>query len=389
LDLFGEVEDLRFAIAPGRVNLIGEHTDYNDGWVLPMAIDRYVGVAFRGRGDRLIRAHSIAYNQTAEIELDRPGQVEDRAWVSYVAGMMWMIAESASEVSGIDCVIDGNVPLGSGLSSSAALEMAIARALCAASEIPWYPRSMARLGQQAEHRFVGVKCGLMDQLASALAEEDCALLLDCRSTAAEAVQIPEAARVVVMDTGARRALANSAYNDRQASCETAVRALRLLEPEVRALRDVDPGLLERARDEMDEPTFRRAKHVVEENARPAAMAGALRAGDLGEAGRLMNDSHDSLRDLYEVSSAELDLITSLARRHPACFGARLTGAGFGGCAVALIRADAADAFVPEVHSAYSAEVDLPSELFVCRPAAGARLLRPAETAENTPPEEPP
>jgi galactokinase len=234
LDLFGEVEDLRFAIAPGRVNLIGEHTDYNDGWVLPMAIDRYVGVAFRGRGDRLIRAHSIAYNQTAEIELDRPGQVEDRAWVSYVAGMMWMIAESASEVSGIDCVIDGNVPLGSGLSSSAALEMAIARALCAASEIPWYPRSMARLGQQAEHRFVGVKCGLMDQLASALAEEDCALLLDCRSTAAEAVQIPEAARVVVMDTGARRALANSAYNDRQASCETAVRALRLLEPEVRA-----------------------------------------------------------------------------------------------------------------------------------------------------------
>jgi galactokinase len=369
-------------LAPGRVNLIGEHTDYNEGWVLPMAIERYVGVAFRAREDRMLRAHSVAFDEVREIDLDAQGVSETPNWSAYVGGMAWVMEMAGLQLSGIDCVIDGNVPVGSGLSSSAAVEMAIARALCAASGLEWSAKEMARLGQEAEHRFVGIRCGLMDQLASAAAERDCAMLLDCRSMATEAVPIPDDARVVVMDTGVRRALAESAYNDRRASCEAAVAAVQRLNPLVKALRDVDADGLEAARHEMGEETFRRARHVIEENARPAAMAVALDGGDFAAAGRLMNDSHDSLRDLYQVSSAELDLITDLARRHPACFGARLTGAGFGGCALALVKADGADAFVSDVHSAYRAEVDLPSEFFACRPAEGAHVVERAHTTQN-------
>ncbi|MCP4661193.1 MAG: galactokinase [bacterium] len=380
-DLFGE-RDVRVAVAPGRVNLIGEHTDYNDGWVLPMAIDRYVGVAFRARDDRRIRAHAIAFDETREIRLDSPEPAADRGWVSYVAGMARVMAASGLELSGIDCVIGGDLPIGSGLSSSAALEMATARALGAAAGVPWSPRQMARLGREAEHRFAGVNCGLMDQLASALAEQDCAILLDCRSQAAAAVPIPATAKVVVMDTGVRRSLAGSAYNDRRSSCAAALEVLQGIDPEARALRDADADLLNAGRSRMDALTFRRAQHVIEENRRPQAMAQALREGRLEQAGSLMNASHASLRDLYEVSSFELDLITDLARRHPACFGARLTGAGFGGCAIALVAAADAESFATDVHSAYRAEVRLPSELFACQPVAGARLLGLKESIVN-------
>jgi galactokinase len=199
--------------------------------------------------------------------------------------------------------------------------------------------------------------------------------LDCRTLATEMAPIPSAAIVVVMDTGARRTLAGSAYNERRASCEAAVRALATLAPEIRALRDVDDALLARGRDLLDETTFRRASHVVVENRRPVEMAAALREADLPRAGRLMNDSHASLRDLYEVSSVELDHVTDLARRHPACWGARMTGAGFGGCAIALVDANRSEAFVAEVRQAYRASVDLPSAFFACRPSAGARLIQ--------------
>jgi galactokinase len=372
-DLFGEGGGMRLALAPGRVNLIGEHTDYNDGWVLPMAIARHVGVAFRPRRDRRIRAHAIAFEETLEVGLEGlepPGQ---KGWLSYVAGMAWAMIDTGLELRGMDCVIDGNVPLGSGLSSSAALEMATARALSAAAEIPWRPKQMARLGQKADNDYVGINSGPMDQLVSAAAEPGCALLIDCRSLETEAIPFPENAAVVVMDTGSRRALVASAYNERRDSCRRAVGAVRLLRPEVQALRDVDDELLEAARSRMDETTYRRAAHVVAEDLRPHALAEALQDGDLGLAGRLMDDSHASLRDLYEVSSPELNRITELARSHPACFGARLTGAGFGGCAVALVATEGVAAFVEEVHPAYEAEFDLESEFFACEPVAGAWL----------------
>jgi galactokinase len=373
-ELFGGPAGPRVAVAPGRVNLIGEHTDYNDGWVLPMAIDRYVTVAFAKRDDHRIRAHAVAFGETREVaiaDLRPPGGSE---WLSYVVGVAWAMAASSLEVSGADLVVDGNVPIGSGLSSSAAIEMATARALCEVSGIQWSPVDMARLGQRVESEFIGVKGGLMDQFTSNLAQQGHALLLDCRSLEVEPVPMPDEAVVMVMDTGAPRMLAGSAYNERRQSCEAAVEALRGLDPGVRALRDVDSELLMAGQSRMDEESFQRASHVVAENERPPAMAEALRRGDLTEAGRLMNESHASLRDLYEVSSAELDLITEIANNHPACFGARLTGAGFGGCAIALVSSADAETFIADVHGAYREKVDLPSAVFTCRAAAGARLI---------------
>jgi galactokinase len=375
-NLFGAAGDLRVTAAPGRVNLIGEHTDYNDGWVLPMAIDRYVWAAFAARSDRKIRAHAVAFEETREFSLDELTARRGSEWSSYVAGMAWAIARSGHDLTGIDILIDGNVPLGSGLSSSAALEMATARALCVASEIPWDPKAMALLGQEAENEFVGVSCGIMDQFASAAAEERCALLLDCRSLEMEAVPFPAGADIVVMDTGSRRKLTSSAYNERRVSCETAVTILRKADPTIEALRDVDRSWLDSVRSHMDEVTYRRASHVIDEIQRPSAMSSALRMGHLELAGELMNESHASLCDLYEVSSFELDLMTELARQHPACFGARLTGAGFGGCAVALVATSGAEPFIREVQSAYRARVGLESELFASEPVGGARLLAP-------------
>jgi galactokinase len=234
---------------------------------------------------------------------------------------------------------------------------------------------MAKLCQRAENAYVGLSCGLMDQYAAAAGRAGAALLLDCRSLEVVPVPLPEDAAVVVMDTGGRRGLAGSAYNERRASCEVAVRALASLRPGIRALRDVDEALLQAGRDLMDATTYARAAHVVVENFRPVAMAEALRASDLVAAGRLMDASHASLRDLYAVSSAELDLMTDLARAHSACFGARLTGAGFGGCAVALVKSSEAGDFAARVAEAYRAKrPELAPALFVGRPEAGARLL---------------
>jgi galactokinase len=331
-------------------------------------------VAFAGRDGRRIRVHSRTFAETRELDLDglRPPGRGD--WSAYIAGVAWALAEAGHQIRGADLLVDASLPLGAGLSSSAALELAAARALCEVSDIRWSAAEMARLCQEAEHSFAGVQCGAMDQLVSALATEGRALLIDCRSLAAEPVTIPREATIVVMNTGASRSLASSAYNQRRSSCQAAVDALRELAPTVESLRDATGVVLSAARDRMDEVVFRRARHVVEENGRVTRAARALRQGDLEQFGRLMDDSHASLRDLYEVSSLELDLATELARAHPACFGARLTGAGFGGCAIALVRASAADAFVREVHDAYRRKTRLPSEFFTTRPARGAHLL---------------
>jgi galactokinase len=364
----------RVAVAPGRVNLIGEHTDYNDGFVLPMAIARAAVIAFRRRADAVLRAESIAFGETKERELASLSPPGGSDWFAYVAGVAWAFASEGLPVCGMDLVVDGDVPIGAGLSSSAALELATARALAAAAGGPWDPARMARLGQKAENRYVGMNCGIMDQFAAAACEEGHALLLDCRSLETRPVVVPEAAAVVVMDTGARRSLAASAYNDRRAACERVVAEIAKQRPEVRALRDVSPAELEAMAPRLDEIDLRRARHVVAEIGRPAALAAAFAKGDLAAAGRLMKDSHASLRQLYEVSCDELDLVTALANRQPSCYGARMTGAGFGGCAIALVAADDVDAFCEEVLFGYKASFDLPAALYPCRPAAGARLL---------------
>lgn len=365
------------AIAPGRVNLIGEHTDYNEGFVLPMAIDRYVCVGFRARPDSRLAVHSMEFGGSHTVDANSiapPSPTGARQWYDYVAGVAVALRTAGRPVLGADLVLHGNVPVGAGLSSSAALELAVALALTSVGGEPWHAVEMAYIARRAEHDYVGVQCGIMDQLTSAASVDGRALLVDCRTLETRLIGIPPTAQVVVMDTGARRALASSEYNDRRASCARAVDALRTIDPSVVALRDASLPLLAASRDRMDEVTYRRALHVIAECARPQALADAFAVNDLEAAGRLMNASHESLRDLYEVSSAELELACALAREHPACYGARLTGAGFGGCAIALVSRDGIDDFIAAVRPRYERRSKLRSTFFGCEPVGGARLL---------------
>ncbi len=371
--VFGR-EPAGIAIAPGRVNLIGEHTDYNGGFVLPMAIDRGVEVAFAARPDDVVRAHAAAYGETATLRIPelQPGRLT--GWRAYIGGVAWAMRAAGLPVAGADLAIAADLPIGAGLSSSAALELAVLRALASASGAAWSAPRMAVLARQAEHQFAGVSCGVMDQLASALGVADSALLIDCRTLDVHAVPMPADGAVVIMDTGVRRSLAATEYNIRRTACERAVAAVRTLTAEVRALRDVDDLLLSRARGRMDPEAFKRARHVVGEIERPVAMAERLRQGDLEGAGLLMRDSHASLRDLYDVSCPELDAMVAAAERQRSCFGARLTGAGFGGCAVALVAAARAEEFIARVAREYARDTGQSGALFVVRPSDGAGLF---------------
>jgi galactokinase len=357
------------ARAPGRVNLIGEHTDYNDGFVLPMAIDRAVWIAARARADRRVVVHSLDFEESAVLDLAAITHADD-GWPEYLRGVAWALGEAGHRLEcGWEGVMAGDVPVGAGLSSSAALELAAARAFAEACGLPWDPAAMARLAQRAENEWVGVRSGIMDQMISASGLQGHCLLIDCRSLATRAVPLPPGVAVVVMDTATRRGLVDSAYNERRAQCEAAARALG-----VRALRDATLARLD-ANAALDPTTRRRARHVVTENARTLDAADALARGDAPAVGALMDASHASLRDDFEVSRAELDAIVAIAREQPGCHGARMTGAGFGGCAVALVDAPAAGALVAEVARRYQQETGLRPALYVCTAAAGASVER--------------
>ena len=364
------------AFAPGRVNLVGEHTDYNDGFVLPMAIGEGIAAAFSARADGVLRVHASDSADTREISLAtlRARKSPVSGWFRYAAGMAWAMQSAGLGLVGADVAIAANLPAGAGLSSSAALELTIARALAAVAGIEWDPPAIAQMAQRAEHEFAGVACGIMDQMAVACAGEGRALLIDCRSLAIRDVELPASARIVVMNSGVRRSLSTSAYNDRRAACERAVSAVRQIDPSVRALRDVDQPLLRRARPLMDDTTFMRASHVVAENTRPDALARALAANDLASAGLIMGQSHISLRDLYEVSCRELDTLIAISGQQPGCYGARLTGAGFGGCAIALVDAEHVAPFTRAIESGYAAATGIHADVIVTRPSAGARLI---------------
>jgi galactokinase len=286
----------------------------------------------------------------------------------------WAMAAAGLPVGGANISTAANLPHGAGLSSSAAFELAIARALAAAAGIAWDPRAVAVMAQRAEHEFAGVACGIMDQMAVACAIDGHALLIDCRSLETRHVTLPPNVRVVVMNSGVRRSLATSAYNERRAACERAVAAVQEIDRSVVALRDVDRPLLEQARPRMDEITFRRALHVVDENRRPEVFAAAIAAADFAAAGETMIASHRSLRDLYEVSCRELDVLVELSIAQPGCHGARLTGAGFGGCAIALVDAESVQSFTAAVAEGFALQIGPQAEVIVSRPSAGVRLL---------------
>jgi galactokinase len=343
--------------APGRVNLIGEHTDYNDGFVMPAAIGLEIRLAIIASDDRRVGVTLDDTGERAAVDLDAIGSPRG-SWIDYVAGTAWSLQTAGHSVRGFRGVLASSLPQGAGLSSSAALEMASALALLGpGSDVGVAER--ARLGRRAENDFVGVQCGVMDQFSSAGGVRDHAILLDCRSLDSRLVPLPlPEIRLVVCHSGSPHKLEASAYNERLAECARAVAAIRGLDPTVRALRDVDAALLERARDRMDDVAFRRASHVVAEDARVLEAERALAAGDLATVGRLFAESHASLRDLYEVSSPELDALVDIAGSVPGVVASRQTGAGFGGSTINLVRADAVETLRDAVERDYRARTGL-------------------------------
>ena len=358
--------------APGRVNLIGEHTDYNGGFVLPMAIDRAIWVAVSARSDRKVVIHSADYGRTAEFSLDtlvRKGG-DDPGWLEYPKGVAWALQEAGYALQGWEGVISGDVPQGAGLSSSAAAEIATLCSFSAVSSFDLDPVERARLGQKAENDWVGMRCGIMDQLISSCGEAGHALLIDCRSLEYSPAPLPEGTAVAVLDTATRRGLVESAYNERRAQCEEACRIFG-----VELLRDISPERLAAEDERLTDIVRRRARHVVGENARTLAMADAMRGGNMERMGALMYESHISLRDDYEVSNDALNAMVEIARSHPACWGARMTGAGFGGCAVAMIRAEDSEAFSRTVMEKYRQATNLAPSVWICAATGGGRVWR--------------
>ena len=371
------------AEAPGRVNLIGEHVDYNDGLVLPFAIDRSVLVVWAHTADRsLCEVRSLDYDDFCLLDPAAFDVLGEEAlfhdWAGYPQAVLFALRSEGQRTRGLDLAIAGDVPQGAGLSSSAAIEVAVAGAFRDAFDLPIDDVALAQLCQSAENEYVGVQCGVMDQFASALSRRDHALLIDCRSLAHEAVPLRLAAAgltIVIANSAVRRELIASAYNDRRRECEAAVSELRqrLGRPELTSLRDVSIADLERTN--IDSISMKRARHVVTEIARVAAAVDALKRDEFGDLGRLMIESHLILRDDYEVSSRELDLLVGLATAQDYVLGARLTGAGFGGCTVNLVRTGAIDAFARDVIASYRERTGLPAVMYVTAPQDGLRTWR--------------
>ena len=359
--------------APGRVNLIGEHTDYNDGYVLPAAIERETVMAGAARDDRTVRVAALDLDRRASFGLDSlERSAGDESGVNYIKGVAAVLESQGRRLRGMDAVIASDIPIGSGLSSSAALEVAAARLWSELDALEMEPVELALAAQQAENEFVGMRCGIMDQMASVLGREGHAVFLDCRTREYRLVPLPsQRALIVICDSGVRRELSASEYNRRREQCEQAVESLRRLSPGIRALRDVDTETLASARGLLDPLLFLRARHVVSENERVLASVEALQHGDLGRFGGLMNASHDSLRDDYEVSCRELDVLVEAARGVPGVLGSRLTGAGFGGCTVSLVEDSAVEGFAADVASHYRRETGRDMGRIVTGAAEGA------------------
>jgi galactokinase len=369
------------AEAPGRVNLIGEHVDYNDGLVLPFGIDRSVLVAWARRDDDAVWAFSLDFDEHARFNLSNVTHAAPGAWANYVRGVAWALIDAGHPPGGVDVAVSGDVPQGAGLSSSAALEVAVAGALRDAFSLPIDDVALAKLCQRAENEFVGVQSGIMDQFASMLSRREHALLIDCRSLEYRHVPLRldgAGLAIVIANSAVRRELVSSGYNDRRRECDEAVGLLgERLGRNVGSLRDVSEDEVERA--ELPDVLCRRARHVVSEIARVAAAVDALERSDFGTLGELMHESHLSLRSDYEVSSGQLDLLVGLATAQKYVLGARLTGAGFGGCTVNIVPVDAVEAFATDVMAPYRERTGLPAVMYVTTPRDGLRAYVPTSS----------
>jgi galactokinase len=364
---FGGAPDL-IAQAPGRVNLIGEHTDYNDGFVLPLAIDRGTVVAARLKGDD-IRVYAADFDQEDRFTFAERLDAPPGDWRNYVRGVVALLAEKEIAPQGMELAIAGDVPQGAGLSSSASLEVAVGLAVSALAGAEMDRTQLALLAQRAENEFAGCACGIMDQLVSARAKAEHALLIDCRSLECRPVPLPKSAAVLIVHSGVERGLVDSAYNERRKQCEAAARHFG-----VQTLRDAEHAHVEGS-GALDERVLRRARHVVTENARTVEAADALAGDDMAGLGRLMAESHDSMRDDFEITTPEIDRLVALLQREIGdAGGARMTGGGFGGCVIALLPGDRVEAVVAAVRAEYRPPNGKPPLIHVCRPASGAGLL---------------
>jgi galactokinase len=360
--------------APGRVNLIGEHTDYNDGFVMPIAIDRATTAHMTPRADRTIMARSGGRSPAVTIDLDRTGSGPTGSWADYIRGTAAVLERRGHRLAGADMEIDSDVPTGAGLSSSAALEVATGFGLLDLAGCAVDLTELALACQQAEHEFVGTRCGIMDQFIACHGRAGQALMIDTRTLAMDYVPVPTGVQVLVCNSMTKHAHATGGYNDRRADCETGVRALAAVLPGVRALRDVTREGLEAHRGRLDERVYRRCRHVITENARVVAAADALRRSDLTAFGRLMVESHHSMRDDYEITTREIDALVDAALACDGVHGARMTGGGFGGCTIALVDAPAAAAAAAAIRRRYHTATGRTAEIYPCSASHGVRRV---------------
>jgi galactokinase len=352
--------------APGRINLIGEHTDYSDGFVLPVAINLGILIALTPRNDHLIKLYSIDLDEYIEFDL-RDLKKKDENWGEYIKGVAWALSERGYALQGWQGVLAGSIPIGAGLSSSAAVLVAAVKTFCTTSGFSLSETKIAQIGREAESEWVGVNVGIMDQLVSAAGKTDQAVCLDCRTLEYEYVPIPEDVSFVVLDTMTRRELSQSAYNTRHDEIAEASKRLG-----VGTLRDATLSDLHNHKNALTDTLYRRARHVITENERVHAFSSAMKNRDLQKMGSLINASHASLRDDYEVSSDELNIIVEIAQRQLVCLGARMAGAGFGGCALAIIENSNVDTFIKHVSKAYQAETGIEPHLFKVESGDGVR-----------------
>lgn len=361
--------------APGRVNLLGEHVDYNDGWVLPAAIDRAIWLAARPTDGRTITIYALDHDEQQQFDLDQlPTGLAKGSWLAYPAGVASVLTASGYRLTGMEVVFGGDIPIGAGVSSSAAVETAFILAWEALSGFTLSGLERARMGQRVENEYLGLQSGIMDQFASVHGVADHALLLDCRDLSHSLVKLPAGTTLLIANSGVRRQLVQSEYNRRQEECQEALTILRTRQPALSSLRDVTPELLTQLAHHLPLPVRRRAQHVVGECVRVLNGVTALQDGDIGQFGLMMRQSHESLRDLYEVSIPELDVLAAAAWQTAGCYGARLMGAGFGGCALALVAETAVTALTHNLTNSFAQELGRRPDIFTCRLADGAAVI---------------
>jgi galactokinase len=368
-----------FSRAPGRVNLLGEHVDYNDGPVLPAAINRSIYFAAHPTSDGIVSLAALDFGESVSFSLEDLVLKIDTAgkplpvWATYPAGVAWSLKNAGHNVSGMQVVYTSDLPIGSGLSSSAAVEVGFGMLWNVSQGLGIGRLALARLCQHAENEYVGLACGLMDQFSSACGEEGHVLLFDTRSLEYRPLPLPSGLSIIIADSGMRRNLASSAYNERRKSCEQAVELLRQYIPNLQSLRDVSPPEFAAYRDYLPQVVRKRAEHVVREIARVFSAVSALQRNDAQIFGALMYSSHTSLRDLYEVSLPELDMLVKIARELPGCVGARMTGAGFGGCTVNLVESSQTSVFIDGLAQAYQQRMQRKAQVFECQASAGVEV----------------